>query len=186
VAVEAAPGFTVKLPEAFAVLIVPSLAVMDRFAAPATVGVTLMLSTSPPDTMAAGTVPTKAFDVRFTVPVYPDTVFPPASWAVTRTRNAVPAVLATADNAVVPPDMVTANFAALPAVNATVALSVIAEEFNVAVTVAVPEESADVSVAEYVPFPLSVVPVMLPRFVPITTAAPPRSGCSRIGPSPEP
>ena len=169
VAVDAAPGFTVKLPEALAVLIVPSLAAMRRFAVPADVGVTLMLSTSPPVVMFAGTDTTKEFDVRFTVPVYVGTVLPLMSCAVTRTRKAVPAVFATVERGVIPPDMVTANFVALPTVNATVALSVIAKEFNVAVTVAVPEEDEDVSVAVYVPFAWSVVGPIAPAFVAMTT-----------------
>ncbi len=173
VAVEAAPGFTVKLPEALEVLVVPSLAVMERLPTPADVGVMVMPSTSPPVVMFAGTVPVYALEPRFTVPVYPVTVLPFESCAVTRTWNGVPAVLATAERSVVPPLMVTANFAIGPATKFTVAVFVIGEPFNVALTVDVAVCGGhDVSVAEYVPFPLSVVPPTLPALAPMLTVPP--------------
>ena len=113
---------TVKLPEAFGVFIVPWTAVIVLSPAPAIVGVIVTPSTSPPAVITALTDPTYELDVSVTVPVYDPTVLLLASWAVTRTLNPVPAVLEAAESGVVPPDIVTRNFVAVPGTNCTVAV----------------------------------------------------------------
>jgi hypothetical protein len=62
---------------------------------------------------------------------------------------------------------------AAPAVKVTVALSAIDAPFSVPVIVAVPAVVEDVSVAVYVPFPLSVTAERLPAVVASATVAPP-------------
>ena len=129
-------------------------------------------STIPPVVIVAFTVPTNAFDVSATVPVYDATVLLLASWAVTRTLNPVPAVFDAAESSVVPPDIVTRNLLAVPATNWTVAVSVRGEPFSLPLTLAVPTVAAEVSVALYEPLLLFVKPPNEPRFVARTTDPP--------------
>ena len=97
-------------------------------------------------------------------PVYAGSTFPTASRAVIVRPCAVPAVCE-------PVPVITRRVAA-PAVNATVAVWVIATELSVPLTVAVPALAADVSVAEYVPLALFVVAPIDPRLVDRTTVPP--------------
>jgi hypothetical protein len=62
---------------------------------------------------------------------------------------------------------------AVPGVNSTVAVSVIATPLSVPVTVAVPAVVDDVNVAEYVPSPLSVTAPSVPASVASATVSPP-------------
>jgi len=138
---------TVNVPDAFVVVVPPCAAVIVRSPLPVTVGVTLMLSTNPPAPIFADTVPANAFEVRLTFPVWLVTVFPFASWAVTRTLNALPAIFATADSAVVPPLIVTANLLSAPGVKVTFTSSVIGLPPTVPVTVDTPAVVVEVRMA---------------------------------------
>ena len=105
--------FTVNVPAALAVETEPSVAEIVR-PLPAIVGVSDTESTRPPFEIVAVTVPTKAVEVSATAPVKSVFVWPFVSWAVTRTENAEPAVLAADERDVVPPVIVRANFVTAP------------------------------------------------------------------------
>jgi hypothetical protein len=108
------PGLTVNVGDAVEVVMAP-LAAAIRAVDPSTVGVRDTASTKPFDVMTASTLPTKAAEVRVTVPVHDELVLPWASCAETRTPKGTPACFSTADSAVAPPVIVTPNFVTVPA-----------------------------------------------------------------------
>ena len=107
---------------------------------------------------------------RATVPPPLVRLFPVASLSCT---VMVDVLLPSAAIEVGDAEIVEVDAEAAAAAKVTVALLVIAAPFSVPVIVAVPGLAEDVSVAEYVPFPLSVTAERLPVVVARATAAPP-------------